>query len=304
MQGKVYSLGVLHMGSEPVAAAPDPFKIELARLGFVEGINLRTHVRFAGGDPAHLAPLAAELIALKPDIILSASGTRGALAVKRQTTSVPIVFAMSNDPVGAGLVHSLAHPGENVTGSVAFGDSLDLKRLQILAQVMGPRASLAVLDGAMPEQRRVTLRQQFAASGAISAARLRLIEVARGDGLELAFEGMVRDGVQGVAINFSPLTAVNAVRIAELIAKHRLAAIGDGQAYVDGGVLLSYSTDLVEIDKRAAKYVAQILLGSKPGDLPVEHASKFVLVVNSKTARALGIKIPAWILASAEKVID
>jgi putative tryptophan/tyrosine transport system substrate-binding protein len=304
LPGKVYSLGVLDMGNGPRSSVAGPFEDELARLGFVEGVNLRTHVRFAGGDPARLAALAAELIALRPDIILSASGTRGALAVKRQTTSVPIVFTMSNDPVGAGLVTSLAHPGGNATGNVAFGDALDLKRLQILAQVMGARATLAVLDGELAEHRRVALRHQVAASGANPVARLRLIEVARAADLELAFEGMVRDGVRGVAVNFSPMTAVNDERIARLIVKHRLAAIGDGQAYVDGGVLLSYSTDQVEISSRAARYVAKILQGSKPGDLPVEHASKFVLIVNNKTAKALGIKIPPWILASAEKVID
>lgn len=302
--GKVYQLGILAIGNPATAAAaPPPFAIELARLGFVEGVNLHTEVRFARSDPARLASLAAELVALRPDVILSASGTRGAVAVKRLTTSVPIVFAISNDPVGAGLVQSLAHPGENATGSTV-GDGLDVKRLQILAQTMGKQASVAVLDGALPESARGAFRQQVAASSANPVAALRFVEVATADDLERAFERMARDGVQGVAVNSSPLTAVNQERIAKLIVKHRIAAIGDGPTYTDGGVLLSYSVDQLELSRRAANYVAKIFRGSNPGDLPVEYASKFTLILNRKTAKVLGIQIPAWILAGAERVID
>lgn len=303
--GRVYRLGILAMGAPTdVDEGGDAFDVELARLGFVKGVNLIVDSRFALSDRSRLDALALELVALKPDVILSTSGTRGAEALKKATTTIPIVFGASNDPVGAGLVESLARPGRNLTGSIVFGAQLDLKRLQILAEVLGKGATLAVLDGALGDARQREYRDHVGPNSFTPVTALHFVEVNKKADIAPAFERMARLRVNGVAINFSPLTAVNMDLIGGLVVQHRLAAIADGAGYARAGVLLAYSTDIGDLDRNAARYVAKILNGANPAELPVEHASKFSLVVNLKAARTLGVRVSRSVLARADVVIE
>lgn len=303
--GRTYRVGVLAMGNPPAQGAkPDIFIEELARLGFVQGRNLIVELRYARGDAALLDALAADLVAGNPDVLLVASGTRGALVAKRATTTIPIVFGASNDPVASGLVHSLSNPKGNLTGNALFGRQLDFKRLQLLVEVLGNGLDIAVLDVAMTEETRKEFLNHSAAGGALHGSRLHFFTVGSAEDLPRTFDEIVRRGFGAVAINSSPLTAVKQDQIAALVGKHRLAAIADGPGYSEAGMLLTYSIDFGDLDRRAAVYVERILNGSKPSDLPVERASKFQFIVNLKTAKALGIRVHPSTLMRADMVIE
>jgi putative ABC transport system substrate-binding protein len=304
-QNKRHRLAVLEMGE---ASAPsgemDVFIQELARLGFVEGSNLLIDRRYAASNDARLEPLAAELVALKPDVVFSAGGSPAARAVKKATQTIPVVFDAAFDPVGRGLVPDLAHPLGNLTGTAVFGPTIEHKRIQILSDVVGRSTSMGVLEmgGYITDERRRALEQSFASLGPRGGARLEffLVDI---DALPAAIEAIHKRKLALVVGN-SAFNNANAGRICELVAKHPVPAIADGRRFADGGLLLTYSTDFVELYKRGADYVARILRGAKPADLPIEHASRYDFVVNLKTARTLGIQIPRSVLALANTVIS
>jgi putative ABC transport system substrate-binding protein len=303
-QARPSRLGILEIGDEALPSGEmGAFFDELSRFGIVEGKNLAVDRRFARGDRTRLDPLAAELVALKPDVIFTASGTSGAQAAKKATAAIPIVFDASNDPVGRGLVAGLASPGGNLTGSVLFGIQLDLKRLQILSEVMPERSTIAFLDAPVA----AALRDDYLAKLAAAvgrATRVRLVGVDGIDTFAAAFERMAHERVDAISIGASPLTAANRQVLAALVAKYRFPAIADGRGFAEAGLLLTYTTDFVQVYRRAAEYVYRILNGASPATLPVEHPSKFVFVVNLKTARSLGIRIPAAVLVRADAVIN
>ena len=300
---KTFHVGVLAIGTAPgQRLSLNNFEYELARLGLVKGVNLVINTRYANSDPSLLESLAAELVALRPDLILAASGTAGALAAKKATRTIPIVFG-AGDPVAAGLISSLAHPGGNLTGNM-LPSGLDLKRLQILMEVLGTSAPLAVLSVPLSEARKKAFLDVYPKLGLGRGGRLQFEEVRSGEDLASAFEHMARERIAGVVVGLSPLTSVNQVQIAALAAKHRLAAIGDGDDYVKAGFLFSYSVDWSELDRRAAHFVYKILKGANPGDLPIEQVTKFNFVVNLKTARLLGVRIPQSLLLRADRVIE
>ena len=298
---KVYRLGRLALGRRLPSQPPvnEPFMVELARLGVVEGVNLVIDFRIANGDPAMLDTLAAELVALRPDVLYTNSGYIAIKALKKATTTIPIVFGGVGRPVEAGLVASLARPGGNLTGG-AIPDELELKRVQILLEVLGASASVALLTTSVSEGRMAKFMEGLAAT----RLRLQFQEVSKYEDLAPAFEHLARQRVDGVAVAQSVLTASHTPEIAALIIKHRLPAIGEAMDYADLGVLMSYSIDWPEIWRKAANYVYKILKGAQPADLPIEQATKYDFVVNLKAARTLGVRVPTSVLIRASRVID
>jgi putative tryptophan/tyrosine transport system substrate-binding protein len=204
--------------------------------------------------------------------------------------------------VGRGLVVDLARPGGNLTGTAVFALTIEHKRIQLLSDVVGRATSMGFVDQKITDERKRALEQSFAALGPQGGARLESFE-ADLIALPATIETVAKRKLALVVGN-SAFTSANAVRICELIAKHRLPAIADGRQFAEGGVLLTYSTDFVELYKRGADYVARILRGAKPGDLPIEHASRYAFVINLKTAKTLGIRIPQSMLVLADSVIS
>jgi len=302
-QQKVYRLAVLDIG-DPSAPSVEfgSFMQELARLGFVEGSNLVVERRYAKSELAQLEPLAAELAALMPDVIFTAGGTPVARATKKVTQTIPVVFDAAFDPVGRGLVADLARPGGNLTGTAVFTVTIEHKRIQLLSEVVGRATSMGFLDQKVTDERKRALEQSFASLGPQGGARIEFFE-AELKALPATIETIAKRKLALVVGN-SGFTSVNSGRISELIAMHRLPAIADGRQFAEGGVLLTYSTDFFELYKRGADYVARILRGAKPADLPIEHASRYAFVVNLKTAKTLGIRIPQSMLVLADSVIS
>lgn len=285
-------------------AQVDSFFRELGQRGLVEGSNLVIDRRFAKGDPTRLRRLAEELVALQPDVIFTASGTLGALAAKAATSTIPIVFDASYDPVGRGLVVDLARPGGNVTGFRIFALPQDLKRLQMLVEVLKAPRCVAVLDMAPGSPFKTEFVAAFAKLGLEPRSRLLYVVASRPEDLPGAFEFMQRERADGLVVGLSPASQASTERIAALVAKHRLPAIADGRDFAEGGLLMTYSTPWDSIYRRGADYVSRILMGVKPADLPVEQASKFELVINLKTARLLGIQMPQSMLLLADAIIE
>ncbi|MEO6742879.1 MAG: ABC transporter substrate-binding protein [Caldimonas sp.] len=299
-QAKTYRVSQLTLGRADGAPPPiDPFATELARLGLVEGVNLVIDRRSARGNAALLDALAAEIVATRPDVIYSDGGFVSARALKKATPSIPIVFGAVGDPVGAGLVASLAKPGGNITGGL-FPTELELKRIQILFEVLGPSASVMLLTTPVSERRMSSFLRDLAAS----PFRVRFQEVSKPEDLAPAFEQMVRQRAEGVAVATSLLTGAHQPEIAALALKHRTPSIGDGYTFAEFGLMMSYSIDWPEVGRNAANYIYKILKGAHPADLPIQQATRFDFVVNQRTARAVGARIPSSILVAATRIID
>jgi putative ABC transport system substrate-binding protein len=303
--GKVYRLG--YLSSHPA----ETFRVDVLRqalkdLGWVEGRNLVVDYRSADGKINRLSDLAADLLRLKPNVIVAVP-TVSALAAQRTTQEIPIVFTHVSDPVGSGLVRSLARPAGNVTGLTHLNTSLNPKRLEVLWHVVPKGAHIAAIwqPGGLGEQtERLMLKQTDAAAGALSVGGLRFVE-ARGPGdLEAAFATAVRGHPGALFVLPGPVFLNNPRRVVELVAKSRLPAMYFAREFVEVGGLMSYGADMTEILRRAASYVDRLLKGARPADLPVEQGSKFELVINLKTAKALGLTIPPSLLARADQVIE
>jgi putative ABC transport system substrate-binding protein len=278
----------------------------LSELGYTEGKNLAIEYRDAAGRPERFAALAAELVVLKVDVIVATGGTAGALAAKRATTTIPVVFPATGDPVGEGLVASLARPGGNVTGLTVNSPELASKSLEILRQIVPGTSRVAMLfkPDAIPEH----VRKERVAVWEVAARglgiQMRVVEARRREDLDGAFSDMVRARADAVTVLATPVFDAERRRIVELAARHRLPAVYTFKYYAEAGGLMSYGPDLVDLFRRTATYVAKLLKGAKPGDLPVEQPIKFELVINLKTAKTLGIAIPASFLQRADQVIE
>jgi putative ABC transport system substrate-binding protein len=304
-QTRRYRLGILEFG-DPNRPSGEmrSFTERLVQLGLIEGGNLIVDRRYAGGDFSRLAGLAAEVVALKPDVIFTAGGTVTAQAAKKATTAIPIVFDGSNGPVEAGLVSTLARPGGNMTGNAVFGKEMDAKRVQLLGEVMADGSSLGFVAMPLGDD---DLAQQYVArlaGGLARPSRLKLYAADSADAYVAAFERMAHERISAVVIQKSPFSAVHQRLIAELAAKHRFAGIADGRGFAEAGLLMSYTLDFIELYRRAAEYVHKILEGATPNDLPVGHASKCDLVINLRTAKVLGIRVPRSVLISADTLIE
>jgi putative ABC transport system substrate-binding protein len=278
------------------------FKQGLQELGYIEGKNLTLQLRFADGKTERLAVLAEELVKSKVDIIMAAD-TSATRAAQRATKDIPIVIGTSTDPVANGLVASLAHPGGNTTGLSSMLTDTGPKRLELLVAVVPKMSRVAILlNSSNPGMRaqRKTLEEATTQIGLILVA----LEAATSAQIRQAFATMAKQRVEGVIFTSDSLFSQQRVQIAELAAKYRLPSIAARTEFGEAGVLMSYGPDATEGYRRAATYVDKILKGAKPGDLPVEQPTTFELIVNMKTAKALGIKIPNSILVQATKVIE
>ena len=294
----------LSMASNP--STREALRQRLRELGYVEGQNLVIEYRDADGKPERLAALAAELVALKVDIIV-APGTLAAVAAKRATTTVPIVFPTTGNPVTDGLVKSLARPGGNVTGvaNLAAGEMIG-KSLQILKQALPRIGRVAALNqsGATAERTaREMVTQAQAAARALGVA-LDVVDIRRPEDLETAFGEMTRKRADALVVMPHGTLLNQRQRIVALAGKHRLPAAYMYREYVEIGGLMSYGPDLGESFRLSAAYVDRILKGARPADLPVEQLTKFELLINLKTAKALGLTIPASVLQQADQIVE
>ena len=281
----------------------EAFRKGLRELGWAEGQNLALEVRSPEGDPGRLLALATELVRLPVDVLV-ASSAPASLAAKQATTTVPIVSVYTLDPVALGLVASLARPGGNVTGLSTLSLEYAGKMLELLGRVVPNASRVAVLGDPVNPSHAIYWRQLDT-----SARRLRLAlmpaDFRRSEELEGVFAKVGGGQVaQGLLVMHQPLTFVHRKRIVRLAAEHRLPAVYGSREAVDDGGLMAFGPSLPAIYRRAATFVDRILKGAKPADLPVEQPSKFELVINLKTAKALGLTIPQSVLGRADQVIE
>jgi putative tryptophan/tyrosine transport system substrate-binding protein len=301
--GKVYRIGLLDFST------PDParqawwtaFRQQMRELGYVEGQNVSFEPRWAQGDLDRVPKLAADLVGLKVDVIVT-GGQVAAIAAKRATSTIPIVMGSGSDPVAVGLVTSLRQPGANVTGLTSINSELAAKRLEILRDVAPRAARIAILWDEGDAGSRLNVDETEAAAKTAGLA-IHRVAVGSAAGLEAAFATVVRGRAGALIIVSTARLFSYRKRIAELAVKHRLPTVAGLREYVEAGCLASYGTDYPDLFRRAAVYVDKILKGAKPGDLPVEQPTKFELVINLKTATALGLTIPQSLLLRTDQVI-
>ncbi|MGB6313810.1 MAG: ABC transporter substrate-binding protein [Pseudolabrys sp.] len=299
-------IGVLYSG----AAADDPdgqtrsaaFVQGLQQLGWTDGRNMRIDYRWGAGDADNIRKYAAELVTLAPDVIL-ASGTATVAPLLQATRTVPIVFAQVTDPVGAGFVDSLAHPGGNATGFLLFEYAISAKWLELLKEIAPHVRRAGVIRD--PAQTAGTgqfaVIQSVAPSVGMEVSTINLHDAAE---IERGVTAFARSANGGLIVTASALSVVHRDLIVTLAARHRLPAVYYRRQYVTGGGLISYGPDIAEQNRRAAGYVDRILKGEKPADLPVQAPTKYELLVNVKTAKALGLTVPTSLLARADEVIE
>jgi putative ABC transport system substrate-binding protein len=271
----------------------------LRDFGYVEGKNFVIEFRWADNNYERLPALATELVELKVDVIVT-GGTPGSLAAKRATTTIPIVIAAVADPVAGGLVANLARPGGNITGQTYFNAELNAKRLELLKEAFPLIRRVAVLLNS--DNPASPVREMEAAARSLKM-EIQKFEVRSPSEFESAFVAMDKRRVQAVAVIDEPMLITNAATVASIAAKHRIPSIGFVD-FANGGGLMAYGVGFRGMYRRAAYFVDKILKGTSPGDLPIEGATKFDLVINLKTAKALGIKIPQSMLLRADRVIE
>ena len=299
---KIFRIGYLGQESNLVSMSlVEALRAGLRDLGYVEGKNIIIEFRWAEGQNDRLPGLAAELVRLKVDVIVT-SATPQSLAAKRATTTIPIVMATVGGPVATGLVASLARPGGNATGSAVFSVELMAKRLELLMEAFPRIRRVAVLWNPTNPVQRLSVEAMEDAARRLKVAVQRF-EARTPNEIESAFAAMAKQGVEAVAITQDGIFVGDPGAIAVLAAKQRLPSIGFSQ-FADAGGLIGYGPNFLELSRRAAYFVDRILKGAKPGDLPVEQATKFELVVNLKTAKALGLQIPQQLMVRADKVIE
>jgi putative ABC transport system substrate-binding protein len=274
----------------------------LQQLGWTAGRNVQIEYRWGADRGGHTRTLAAELVALASDVILTV-GSPALAAVKQVTSTVPIVFVNIVDPVGAGFVESLARPGGNATGFTAFEYGISAKWLELLKQIAPSVTRVAVLrDAAISSG----IGQFAVIQGAAPSfgVELRPVDVGDAGEIERAVTAFARSSNSGLIVTGSPSTAAHRVAIVALAARHRLPAVYSFRYFATSGGLMSYGTDTTDPFRRAAGYIDRILKGEKPADLPVQAPTRYELVINLKTAKALGIDLPASVLARADEVIE
>ncbi|MFZ3243179.1 MAG: ABC transporter substrate-binding protein [Pseudolabrys sp.] len=299
-------IGVLTSG----AAADDPdgqvrsaaFVQGLQQLGWTDGRNIRIDYRWGAGDADNMRKYAAELVALAPDVIL-ASGTASVAPLLQATRTVPIVFVQVTDPVGAGFVDSLAHPGGNATGFLLFEYAISAKWLELLKEI-APRVSRA---GVIRDPAQTAGTGQFGVIQSVAPSLgmdVSAINLRDAPEIERGIAAFARSANGGLILTSSALSVVHRDLIVTLAARHKLPAVYYRRQFVTGGGLISYGPDVAEQNRRAAGYVDRILKGEKPADLPVQAPTKYELLVNLKTAKALGLTVPTSLLARADEVIE
>jgi putative tryptophan/tyrosine transport system substrate-binding protein len=302
--GKIFRIGFLDSSNASgMAGLLGPFQQELNKFGWIEGKNITIEHRFAEGKPERLPELAADLVRLKVDLIMI-TGDPAGLAAKGATSTIPIVMANAADPVGFGLVASLARPGGNITGLSGLGVELNTKRLEILKDAVPKLARVGLL---WPSGGRVAVDLQLKEiRPAAVALKLKLEEIETqldAKGLESAFKTAKQKQVNAIMTIATRRFFAERKRIVELAGKYRLPAIYFQKEFVDEGGLMSYGADYIDLYRRAAVYVDKILKGHKPADLPVQQATKFEFVINLKAAKQIGLTLSPEFLSRANQVI-
>jgi putative ABC transport system substrate-binding protein len=302
--GKSYRLGLLDYSAGDSARRTwwEAFRHRLRDLGYAEGENIVLEFRWADGHADRVPGLAAELVRLNVDVIVTA-GTVAAVAARNATATTPIVMATGAGAVETGLVTSLARPGGNLTGVTSVTHELSGKRLQLLREVL-PRASrfALLLDTGNPTSRLVA--EQMLGAAKTLGVLLHVQEVRSAGELENAFATIARERAAGLIIVDSPPFFPERSRLAKLALKHRLPMLVGAKEYVEAGGLIGFGTDFPQLFRRAAEYVDKILKGAQPANLPMEQPTKFELAINLKTAKALGLTLPPSLLARADRVIE
>jgi len=296
---KVYRVGFLSPVESPRYF--DAFRNGMHDLGYSEGQNLIIEYRSAKGIPERFTDLTSELVRLKVDVIVAASGG-AAMAAKNVTHTIPVVMGQTGDPVARGLVVSLAQPGGNVTGLTALSTELTAKRLELLKETLPKASRIAVLSTPSSTETETSMASMEGAARLL-AVKLRSVEVRDSTGFEKAFETITKERVEGLMVLTGPLLTTNRKRLVELAAKSRCPAMYGLSEFVDVGGLMFYGASLSDMYRRAATYVDKILRGAKPTDLPVEQPTKFEFIINLKAAKQIGLTVPPTVLARADKVI-
>ena len=279
----------------------DGFRAGLKDLGYVEGQNVTIDARYADGSLERLPALATELVAAKPDVIVTA-GLQAARALKNATSTVPVVLAVVSDPVAAGLVPSLSRPGGNLTGLAFQNPELTGKRLELLHAVVPSARQIAVLSDRTMGRNAGESEALDAASALGFTAKIYAVQSAAEFGP--AFQAIRRDKVHGLIVLASPMLNANRKSLLQIVAENHLPATYEVRAFVDDGGLMSYGPSFLQMYRQSATYVDKVLKGAKPADLPMEQPTKFELVFNLKAAKALGSTIPPSLLLRADEVIQ
>ena len=304
----VHRIGLLSPGFPPTATNPSQlviaFRARLAELGYLEGQNLKLELRFAEGDPARLPGLAADLVRLRPSIIVTA-GSIATTTVKRASPTIPIVMLTSLDPVGEGLVQSLSRPGGNVTGMAGGSDAeLIAKRFQLAKELIPRLARLALVPAPRAQLSAVNWLRDAEVAARAMGLTTQVLEVHDLKRWDQVFAEATRRRVDLVCfVEWAPYIAFRK-EIADQALRARMPTLFSTRTQVEAGGLLSYGTNSLELARLAAVFVDKILKGAKPADLPVEQPTKFELVINLKTAKALGLTVPPSLRLKAEEVIE
>jgi putative ABC transport system substrate-binding protein len=297
--GKIVSIGILAIEAWPPI---DTFRQALDGLGYVEGKNVRFEHRYAQGRNDRFPELADDLVNLKVDVILT-WGTEAALAAKRATAAIPIVMGAIGDPIGSGIVSSLARPAGNVTGFSSLAAELEAKRLELLKEVAPGLSRVAILFN--PTNRYMPLALQSVREGAQALhASLTLYEVRDAATLGGTLEKLTKDRPDAFMVLADTFLVSQRNRIAQFAIENRLPSAYTYREHVEAGGLIAYTPNYHDLFRRAAVYVDKILKGTKPGELPIEQPTKFDLVINLNTARALGLTVPQTLLVAADEVIE
>jgi putative ABC transport system substrate-binding protein len=302
---KIPRIGYLAASGDPMTPGPlvEAFRQGLRDLGYEEGRNILIEYRYAQGDLDRVPELVKEIVRLKPDAFVS--GNLAAIrAAKQATRTIPIVMILSVDPVGNGIVASLARPGGNITGLTRLTRELNGKRLELLKEMLPKIARVGLVrDASAPSSSGLALSEYQTAAAALNIKLQSLDVHGSNPDLDGAFQTAMDAHVSALIIVRDALFNRYAKRIADLAAKNRLPSMYEGTEYIDAGGLVSYAANDADQYRRAAVYVVKILGGAKPADLPVEQPTKFELVINLKTAKQIGLTIPPIVLARADKVI-
>ena len=301
--GNVYRIGFLGNSTAALEAnLVGPFREGLRDLGYIEGRNVLIEYRWAEGKYDRFPVLIGELLALKVAVIVTA-GTPATLAVKKATTSVPLVMSAVGDPVGTGIVPSLSHPGGNITGLTAISTEIDAKRLELLREVVPSVSYIALLwNAASPLQ--VLAEKQVQAAAQVLRMRVLSLGVKTEEEIKSALAVMARERPDALLVLADRLLLHHRVLIMDFATRHRLPGVHAYRELVEAGGLMSFGPSYADMHKRAAYFVDRILKGAKPGDLPVERPRTFELVINMKAAKAFGLTIPQSVLLRATEVIQ
>jgi putative ABC transport system substrate-binding protein len=301
-QAKVPRVGYFTVRSKVIAPARDEaFQQALRELGYIEGKNIVIESRFADGKVDRLPALAAELVRLNPDVIVSA-GPTNTQVLKEATNTIPIVMAQDSDPIGNGFVTSLARPGGNITGLSTHYPEISGKQLELVKEAIPRVVRIAILGTHTEPGARQALKEMEPAAAQFKV-QLQFVEVTRSDDVPNAFRTLLKKRAEAILLLATPILNSQRKKVLELAANNRLPAIYYSAEWVDEGGLMSYGVSFTDLYRRAATYVDKILKGAKPAELPVEQPTKFELVINLKAAKQIGLTIPPNVLARADRVI-